>query len=98
MILKRREGKRGAAAVELAALLPFLVFLGVIATDWARVLYFTISIENCARNGALWMCDTDIQYRSQYASAEDAAKAEAPTLSGLTVVTADNVTLADNTI
>jgi Flp pilus assembly protein TadG len=46
--------RRGAAAVELAVLLPFLVTLGLFATDFARVLYYTITIENAVSNGALF--------------------------------------------
>jgi len=87
MTLSRRRGenKRGAAAVELAVLLPFLMFLGVIATDWARILYFTMSIGSCARSGAFWASDADIRGASPYTTVGDAAKSEAPTLSGLTV-------------
>ena len=46
--------RRGVAAVELAVLLPLLVFLLVIALDFARVYYKTLTITNCARNGAVY--------------------------------------------
>lgn len=46
--------RRGAAAVELAVLLPFLVFLFVIAVDFGRIFYFSQTIENCARNKAIY--------------------------------------------
>jgi Flp pilus assembly protein TadG len=49
--------RRGAAAVELAVLLPFLLFLAVVSADWARLLYFTIAVETCARSGALVLSD-----------------------------------------
>jgi Flp pilus assembly protein TadG len=49
-----QEPRRGAAAVELALLLPLLCFLFVIAVDFARVFYFTITVENCARCGAIY--------------------------------------------
>ena len=66
--------------MELAVLLPFLLFLAVIATDWARMLYYTITIENCARNGALYACDSDTRSKSPYANVTEAALAEAPNL------------------
>jgi Flp pilus assembly protein TadG len=40
--------------IELALLLPFLCFLFVITVDWARVFYFDLTVENCARCGALY--------------------------------------------
>jgi Flp pilus assembly protein TadG len=50
--------RRGTAAVELAVLAPFLVFLMVIAVDWARVFYYTVTINDCARNGAIYLYDS----------------------------------------
>jgi Flp pilus assembly protein TadG len=50
-----KQGRPGVAAVEFAVLLPFLAFMFVIAVDWARVFYYSIAVENCARNGALYM-------------------------------------------
>lgn len=47
-------GRRGAAAVELAVLLPILVALFLFATDFARILYYTITIESSIHNGALY--------------------------------------------
>jgi Flp pilus assembly protein TadG len=52
-----RDGKQtrpGASAVELAVLLPFLCFIFVIAVDYARLFYFAVTVENCARNGAYY--------------------------------------------
>jgi hypothetical protein len=40
--------------VELAVLAPCLVFLFVIAVDFARVFYYQLTLNNCARNGALF--------------------------------------------
>lgn len=89
---RRNKKRRGAAAVELAVLLPFFIFLTVIATDWARILYFTITLDNCARGGAIYLSDDQAQSRSPYADVTAAAQAEAPNLTGLTVTT---TTLAD---
>jgi hypothetical protein len=42
------------AAVELALLLPLLVFACMAAVDFARVIYAMVTLQNCARNGALY--------------------------------------------
>lgn len=55
------RSRRGAAAVELAVLLPFLVFLLIIGADWARLLYFKIEVDGAARAGALWAADPSRQ-------------------------------------
>jgi Flp pilus assembly protein TadG len=69
------------AAVELAILLPFLAFLFVIAVDWARVFYYTVTVTNCARNGALYASDPVVQASSPYSSVTQAALADAPDIS-----------------
>jgi hypothetical protein len=46
--------RKATACVEFAVLLPFLVAIFLFATDFARVLYYTITIENCALNGAMF--------------------------------------------
>src|SRR5262249_31515546 len=50
----RRNARTAAMAVELAVLLPVLVFLFAVGVDFARVFYYQLTIENCARNGALF--------------------------------------------
>ena len=52
--LPRRARRRGVSAVELAILLPFLCFLFVVSVDYSRIFYFSITVTNCARNGALY--------------------------------------------
>lgn len=49
-----QRGRRGATVVEFAILLPFLMFLFVVAVDFSRVFYFGVVVENCARNGAYY--------------------------------------------
>src|SRR5262245_38524272 len=44
--------RRGVATLELAVLTPFLVFLFLLAVDYARIFYFSVTLQNCARNGA----------------------------------------------
>ena len=46
--------RRGAAAVELAVLAPFLLFLFLVTVDFARVFYVQLTLNDCARNGALF--------------------------------------------
>ena len=48
----------GAAAVEFALLLPFLAFLFVIAVDYGRIIYYTVTIDNCVHNGAIFASQT----------------------------------------
>jgi len=75
-----RSGRRRAvAAVELAVLLPFLMFLFVAATDYCRVLYYTQVVTCCARNGAIYASDTYAASLSPYGGLEQAAKADAST-------------------
>lgn len=72
-----RGSRRGVAAVELAFLLPLLVFLFLIAVDFGRIFYFSVTIGNCARNGALWQSDPYAQLESPYKTLTEAALADA---------------------
>lgn len=74
------EKRSGVAAVELAVMLPFLMFLFVVAVDWSRIFYFSVIVNNCARNGAVWAVDPWSTNRSPYATLTDAALADAPNL------------------
>jgi Flp pilus assembly protein TadG len=49
-----RAPRHGAAAVELALLLPVLMIVLVGAADFARVFRYAVIITNCARNGAIY--------------------------------------------
>jgi hypothetical protein len=64
----------------LAVLLPFLAFLFVVGVDWSRLFYFSVTIDNCARNGALWASDPYTMVQSPYSNITDAALADAPNL------------------
>jgi Flp pilus assembly protein TadG len=90
------------AAVEFAVVAPFLVFMFVIAVDWARVFYYSIAVTNCARNGAFYMSQqqsaattgspyTDSGYVNLYVNSKtpvtDAALADAPNLTPTPTVT-----------
>jgi Flp pilus assembly protein TadG len=83
----RWKGRRhGGATVELAFVLPFLCFMFVIAVDYARVFYFGITLENCARNGAYYASnypDNNYVYNNLYGykSLDDAVLRDASNLS-----------------
>ncbi len=59
--------RRGVQVAEFAVLLPFLAFMFVLVIDWARIFYYSITVTNCARNGALY-----------YARAQSAKTTTAP--------------------
>ena len=50
----RADKRRGLAAVELATFLPLLTLLFLGMCDYSRVFYYKITLNNCARNGALF--------------------------------------------
>jgi Flp pilus assembly protein TadG len=93
----RTRGRVGAAVVELAACLPFIIYIAVIGTDWARLFYYTIAIKNCARSGALWAADPTTQGESPYTTVTQAAQGAAPTLKPTPTVTSTATTLDGRT-
>jgi hypothetical protein len=50
----RPASRRATATVELAVLLPFLMSLFLFTADFARIFYYTITIENSIHNAALF--------------------------------------------
>ena len=74
------DPRRGAATAELAVLLPFIAFLAIIAADWARIYYMTITANAAARNGALWASDAIYAANTGYADLTTAALAECPNM------------------
>jgi Flp pilus assembly protein TadG len=48
----------GAAAVELAILLPFLALMFLVSVDFCRVFYYTQTLQGCAEVGALYASGT----------------------------------------
>src|ERR1700677_382614 len=78
--LEKRAARRGAAAVELALLLPVLVFCSMMAVDFARVAYVQVTLQNCARNGALYEFYTKAGFSlpTAWSSLSAAASADAP--------------------
>jgi Flp pilus assembly protein TadG len=76
----RRRTRAGTAAVEMALVLPVLAFLAVISIDFARVFYFSQTVANCARNGALYESDAYVKAESPYKTLEEATFADASNL------------------
>jgi Flp pilus assembly protein TadG len=71
----------GTAAVELALVLPFLVFVTVVAIDYCRVFYFSQTVRNCASVAAMRACGAATQQTSNLViAAQDAALAEGVSL------------------
>lgn len=91
---RQRSARRAVAAVELAVLLPLLAFLLVIAIDWSRVFFYSVAIENCARNGALWASDPNSMTQG-YTSVTQAALADATDLKPQPTVTSASGTDAN---
>lgn len=71
----------------MAVLLPLLVLLFVIAVDAARIFYFSLTLQNCARAGALYASDPYVADESPFASVEEAALADAQNLSPQPTIT-----------
>src|SRR5438874_2442191 len=51
-----REVRRGAVAVELAILLPMLMFFAVIGVDYARIFSRALILESASRNACWYAC------------------------------------------
>ena len=90
-------GRRSAlAAVELAVFLPFLVFIFLIAADFCRIFYCSLTITNCARNGAVFASNVNNSQSWQNGTAltsiQQAALADAASLNP--PLTTSNVTVA----
>lgn len=67
--------------VELAVLLPLLILLFVIAVDVGRVFHFSLTMQNCARAGAVYASDPHVAHESPFSTVEEAAQADAPNVS-----------------
>jgi Flp pilus assembly protein TadG len=88
-----RHVRRGAAATELALLLPLLGGLFLVSFDFARLYYHYSIVSNCARNGALYASDPVAAAESKYNSVTAAAQADAnPDLNPLPTVTSTSGT------
>jgi Flp pilus assembly protein TadG len=75
-----RSCRRAVAAVELVVLAPLLLFLCVVASDYARIFYQCQVVATCARNGALYGC-TDPGCSADTGGIQTAALTDASNLS-----------------
>jgi Flp pilus assembly protein TadG len=80
MLLRPGTRRQGAATVELAVLTPLLMFLFLIAVDFARVFYQAVVLADCARCGAVYGSQ-DPEKSVDTAGIESAALADATDLS-----------------
>ncbi len=72
--------RHGAATVELAILLPFILFLFALGCDWCRIFYMAHTLDDCARTGALTASGIAYQeYGLSNSERESRGKAEALT-------------------
>ena len=55
---RSRAARRGAAAAEMAIVLPFLVFTFAVAFDYCRIFYAVQVVNNAARCGAMYASGT----------------------------------------
>ena len=76
--------RSGVAAVELAIVLPLLMFIFAIGVDFARVFYAHIIVTNAARNGAVYGCENPTK-------AADTAGIQAAALKDTTDLTSANI-------
>jgi Flp pilus assembly protein TadG len=95
MIRHTCPGRRPAAvAVELAVLLPLIMFLAAIGVDYARVFSRTAVMETAARNGCVYACQ-DVTKAADTAGIQAVALKDltdvspTPTVSSSTAANAD---------
>lgn len=87
--MKRKENqpRHGAAAIEFAVVLPILALLFVICVDFARVFFYSATLWNCARQGALYGSDPTAAAQSPYTGITQAALADAQDITPAPTVT-----------
>src|ERR1044072_7325052 len=83
--------RRGLASAELAAVLSTLLLICLITCDFARSMYAAVTIANCARNGALYACDSTFAAGTPYSNTRQAALADANGLTSTPIVNSTNV-------
>ena len=82
--------RSATAVVELAVLLPFLIMLFLVTVDFARVFYFSLTLTNCARAGALYASDPVAAVESPFPDVQSAALADATNISPQPTITSTN--------
>jgi Flp pilus assembly protein TadG len=92
--IPRPAPRCGVAAVELAILLPFLAFILVVTVDYSY--YTELTLNNCARNGALYACNNPT-CAADTTGIQNAALADAGNISPAPTVTSTTGTDSDGT-
>jgi hypothetical protein len=92
------------ASAELAVVLSTLTFITLAVCDYARSVFATVTVANCARNGALYKCDPSFAASTPYSSLQDAVSADAtglsstPTASSTTGTDANSINYVEVTV
>jgi Flp pilus assembly protein TadG len=73
--------RRGVASAELAVVLSTLMVICLATCDYARCIFASVTVANCARNGALYQCDPAFAATTSYATLQAAVQADAGNLS-----------------
>jgi Flp pilus assembly protein TadG len=90
-IFRAARCRRSATAVvELAVLLPLLILLFLVAVDFARVFYFSLTLTNCARAGALYASDPVAATESPFPDFQSAALADCTNITPQPTITSTN--------
>ena len=76
-------------------MLPLIALLFVIAVDFGRVFYVSLTLQNCARAGAIYASDPHVANESPFDSVEDAALSDATNLSPQPTISTDTGTDAN---
>src|SRR5262245_37275806 len=93
----RTRGRRGAALVETAIVLPVMIILVGIAVDYSRIMYSSVTLSGTARNGALYEFDPMNTAESNYTSYSVAAKADGTNLGSNLVMSESTATANGDT-
>jgi Flp pilus assembly protein TadG len=98
--LEKTQPRRGASAVELAVLLPFLIFCSMISVDFARMAYVQVVLQSCARNGALYEFYTKAGFPlpSTWSSLSAAVNADVPSGMTVTYTSSSPASATNNTV
>jgi Flp pilus assembly pilin Flp len=86
-----QDARRGAAAAELAVIVPFLAFVLVIAADFARIFYYSVTLAASARQGAICYSDLVTAPQSPYVNYTAAVLSDATNLNPQPTVTTNSV-------
>ena len=88
MLLRRppTQYRSGAVAVELAILMPLIMFFAVIGVDYARIFSRTMILETASRNAAIWACQ-DIDHAKNAAQIKVIAEKDLTDVSPTPTVT-----------